>query len=88
MFERTGELEAAFACYESAYYDGNNELRVRLALLYGRALERRGEAVRVVRMLETLLQLGLGSPRWREQAEARIRRLTRRKTWQAARATA
>ena len=88
VFERTGELDAAFACYESAYYDGDNELRVRLALLYGRALERRGEVVRVVRMLETLLELGLGSPRWREQAEARIRRLVRRKTWQAALATA
>ncbi len=88
VFERTGELDAAFACYESAYYDGTNELRVRLALLYGRALERRGEVVRVVRMLETLLELGLGSPRWREQAEARIRRLTRRKSWQAALATA
>ena len=88
VFERTGELDAAFACYESAYYDGNNELRVRLALLYGRALERRGEVVRVVRMLETLLELGLGSPRWREQAEARIRRLTRRKSWQVALATA
>ena len=87
VFERTGELEAAFACYESAYYDGNNELRVRLALLYGRALERRGEVVRVVRMLETLLELGLGSPRWRAQAEARIRRLVRRKTWRAALAT-
>jgi uncharacterized protein YprB with RNaseH-like and TPR domain len=88
VFERTGEHEAAFACYESAYYDGDNELRVRLALLYARALERRGDVVRVVRMLETLLELGLGSPRWRDQAEARIRRLTRRKTWQAALATA
>ncbi|HUQ41050.1 MAG TPA: ribonuclease H-like domain-containing protein [Candidatus Limnocylindrales bacterium] len=86
-FERTGELEAAFWCYESAYYDGDNELRVRLSLLYARALERRGEVVRVVRMLETLLALGLGSPRWREQAEARIRRLVRRKKWQAATAT-
>jgi uncharacterized protein YprB with RNaseH-like and TPR domain len=88
VFERTGEHEAAFACYESAYYDGDNDLRVRLALLYARALERRGDVVRVVRMLETLLELGLGSPRWRDQAEARIRRLTRRKTWQAALATA
>lgn len=88
VFERTGELEAAFACYESAYYDGDNELRVRLALLYARALERRGHVVRVVGMLETLLGLGLGSPRWREQAESRIRRLQRRKTWQAALATA
>ncbi len=88
VFERTGELDAAHACFESAYYDGDNELRVRLALPYARALERRGEIVRVVRMLETLLDLGLGSRRWREQAEARIRRLTRRKSWQAALATA
>jgi len=88
VFERTGEFDAAHACFESAYYDGDSELRVRLALPYARALERRGQVVRVVRMLETLLDLGLGSPRWREQAEARIRRLTRRKTWQAALATA
>jgi uncharacterized protein YprB with RNaseH-like and TPR domain len=88
VFERTGELDAAHACLESAYYDGDNELRVRLALPYARALERRGQVVRVVGMLETLLGLGLGSPRWREQAEARIRRLTRRKTWQTAVATA
>jgi uncharacterized protein YprB with RNaseH-like and TPR domain len=88
VFERTGELDAAFACYESAYYDGDNALRVRLALQYARALERRGDVVRVVRMLETLLDLGLGSPRWRDQAEARIRRLVRRKSWQVAVATA
>lgn len=87
-FERTGELDAAFACYESAFYDADNDLRVRLALPYARALERRGQVVRVVRMLETLLDLGLGTARWREQAEARIRRLTRRKSWQAALATA
>jgi uncharacterized protein YprB with RNaseH-like and TPR domain len=88
VFERTGELDAAFACYESAYYDGDNALRVRLALQYARALERRGDVVRVVRMLETLLDLGLGSPRWRDQAEARIRRLVRRKSWQVTVATA
>jgi len=87
-FERTGELDAAFACYESAYYDGDNQLRVKVALPYARALERRGEVVRVVRMLETLLDLGLGTERWRDQAEARIRRLTRRKSWQVALATA
>jgi hypothetical protein len=87
-FERTGELDAAFACYESAFYDADSELRVRLALPYARALERRGDVVRVVRMLETLLDLGLGTERWRDQAEARIRRLTRRKSWQAALATA
>jgi uncharacterized protein len=81
VFERTGEHDAAFACLESAYYDGDNTLRVKAALPYARALERRGEVVRVVRMLETLLELGLGSERWREQAESRCRRLTRRKTW-------
>ena len=88
VFERTGEHDAAFACYESAYYDGDRELRIRAALPYARALERKGDVVRVVRMLETLLELGQGSPRWREQAEARIRRLTRRKTWPGALATA
>ncbi len=82
VFDRTGERDAAHACYESAYYDGDNALRVRLALPYARALERRGDAERVVRMLETLLGLGLGSDRWREQAEARVRRLTR-KRWRA-----
>jgi uncharacterized protein YprB with RNaseH-like and TPR domain len=81
VFERTGELDAAFACLESAYYDADNVLRVKVALPYARALERRGDVVRVVRMLETLLELGLGNERWREQAESRIRRLTRRKTW-------
>jgi hypothetical protein len=80
VFVRTGELDAAHACLESAYYDGDNELRVRLALLYARALERRGDLDRVVRMLETLLELGLGSERWREQAEARVRRLVK-KQW-------
>ena len=77
-FERTGEVDAAFACYESAYYDGDNDLRVRLALLYARHLERRGDIARVVQMLETLLALGLGTERWREQAEARVRRLSKR----------
>jgi len=78
VFERTGELEPAFACYESAYYDSDNELRVRVALPYARHLERRGDSERVVQMLETLLALGLGTGRWREQAEARVRRLSRR----------
>ncbi|TMB93344.1 MAG: hypothetical protein E6J38_11030 [Chloroflexi bacterium] len=84
VFERTGELEAAFGCYESAYYDGDNELRVRLALPYARALERRGERDRAVQMLETLLALGLGSVRWREQVESRLRRLARRKAMKKA----
>jgi uncharacterized protein YprB with RNaseH-like and TPR domain len=86
VFERTGELDAAYACYESAYYDGDNELRVRVALPYARHLERRGDTKRVTQMLETLLALGLGSERWREQAEARVRRLTRK--WQRQMATA
>lgn len=87
MFDRTGEPDAAHACYEGAYYDGDNELRVKVALPYARHLERRGEAARVVQMLETLLALGLGTERWREQAEARIRRLTK-KRWHARLATA
>jgi uncharacterized protein YprB with RNaseH-like and TPR domain len=79
IFERTGELDAAFACYESAYYDGNNELRVRLALAFARHLERRGELGRALRLMETLVDLGLGSERWREQAESRIRRLAKKR---------
>jgi uncharacterized protein YprB with RNaseH-like and TPR domain len=78
VFERTGELDAAFACLESAYYDADNVLRVKVALPYARALERRGDIGRVVRMLETLLDLGLGNERWREQAESRVRRLSKR----------
>ena len=81
VFERTREFDAAFACYESAYYDGDNELRVRLALAYARLLERRDADDRAVRMLETLLDLGLGSARWRAQAESRVRRLARRRKW-------
>ena len=86
-FERTGELDAAFACYESAYFDGDNELRWRVALPLARQLERRSEVDRAVRMLETLLELGLGSDRWRVQAESRVRRLAR-KRWRQAQATA
>jgi hypothetical protein len=81
-FERTGELEAAFACYESAYYDGDNALRLRLALGFARHLERLSERGRAVRMLETLLDLGLGTSRWREQAAARVRRLSKAR-WRA-----
>lgn len=83
IFERTGELEAAFACYESAYYDGDNALRAKLALAFARHLERRGEIDRALRLLETLLGIDAGTPRWREQAEARVRRLTR-KRWRSA----
>ena len=78
-FERTGELDAAFACYESAYYDGDSQLRVKLALAFARQLERRTDVQRALRMMETLLELGLGSPRWREQAESRVRRLTKKR---------
>ncbi len=77
IFERTGDLDTAFLCYESAYVDGGSELRLRCALPFARALERRGQAERAVGLLETLLDLGLGSPRWRAQAESRTRRLTR-----------
>jgi len=84
-FERTGELDAAFACYESAYYDGDNPLRVKLALSFARELERRAEVARALRMVETLLELGLGSERWREQAASRVRRLTK-KRWRQLRA--
>src|SRR5439155_19660187 len=41
-FERAGETDAAFACYESAYYDGDNPLRLKLAPPFARALARRG----------------------------------------------
>jgi len=86
-FERTGELDAAFACYESAYYDGDNALRVKLALAFARQLERRADVERALRMVETLLGLGLGSERWREQAESRVRRLTRKRWRQLATAS-
>ncbi len=86
-FERTRELDAAFACYESAYYDGDNDLRVRLALAFARHLERRAEVERALRMMETLLELGLGSERWREQAESRVRRLAKKRWRQVATAS-
>ncbi|OGO74206.1 MAG: hypothetical protein A3G84_02280 [Chloroflexi bacterium RIFCSPLOWO2_12_FULL_71_12] len=79
IFERSGELDAAFCCYESAYVDGERELRRRSALPFARALERRGELDRAIAMLETLLALDAGTPAWREQAEARLRRLLRKR---------
>jgi hypothetical protein len=84
VFERTGEQDAAFACYESAYVEGDNDLRTRLSLAFARQLERRTEIERAVRMLETLLDLGLGSERWRAQAESRVRRLTKKRWRQLA----
>ena len=76
-FERTGERDTAYLCYESAYADADSELRIRVALPYAKALEARGHADRALQMMELLLELGLGSPRWRAQSEARVRRLTR-----------
>jgi uncharacterized protein YprB with RNaseH-like and TPR domain len=87
VFERTGEVDAAFACYESAYYDGDNALRAKLALAYARHLERRGDLERALRMMETLVELGLGTMRWREQAESRIRRLSKKRWRQLATAS-
>jgi uncharacterized protein YprB with RNaseH-like and TPR domain len=87
IFERTGEMDAAFGCYESAYCDGDNVLRAKLALGYARQLERRGDVERALRMMETLVALGLGSERWREQAESRIRRLAKKRWRQLATAS-
>jgi len=87
VFERTGEIDAAFACYESAYYDGDNALRAKLALAYARHLERRGNLERALGMMETLVGLGLGTERWREQAESRIRRLSKKRWRQLATAS-
>jgi len=87
VFERTGEIDAAFACYESAYYDGDNPLRAKLALAYARHLERRGDLERALGMMETLVALGLGTERWREQAESRIRRLSKKRWRQLATAS-
>jgi hypothetical protein len=82
IFERNGEDEAAYSCFESAYVDGDVTVRVRASLAFARALERRGELDRAIRMLETLLGLQRGPRSWREQAEARLRRLMR-KRWRA-----
>jgi uncharacterized protein YprB with RNaseH-like and TPR domain len=87
IFERTGEIDAAFACYESAYFDGDNVLRAKLALAYARHLERRGDVERALRMMETLVALELGTARWREQAEGRIRRLSKKRWRQLAAAS-
>ncbi len=76
-FARSGEHEIAYLCYESAYADADSELRIKVALPYAKALEVRGHTDRALRMVELLLDLGLGSPRWRAQAEARVRRLSR-----------
>jgi len=76
-FARAGEAEVAYLCYESAYADADSELRIKVALPYARALEIRGHVEQALKMIELLLELGLGSPRWRAQAEARGRRLAR-----------
>ena len=77
IFERHGESDPAYWCYESAYVEGDGAIRVRASLPYARALERRGEIDRAIAMLETLLGLGLGTASWREQGESRLRRLLR-----------
>ena len=77
-FERTKELEAAFCCYESAYVEGDLDIRIRASLPYARALEKRGDIARAFALVETLFELGLGTPTWRASAEARLRRLSRR----------
>jgi uncharacterized protein YprB with RNaseH-like and TPR domain len=79
IFERNGEDEAAYSCYESAYVEGDVTVRIRASLAFARALERRGELDRAIRMLETLLGLQSGPPSWREQTEARLRRLMRKR---------
>jgi len=76
-FERAGESEIAYLCYESAYADADSDLRIRVALPYARALEIRGHVQPALKTIELLLELGLGTPRWRAQAEARVRRLAR-----------
>ena len=76
-FERTGDVEAAFGCWESAYLAGDLATRQRAALPYARAIERRGDNDRAARLILTLLDLGQGTPQWRAQAEARLRRLER-----------
>jgi uncharacterized protein YprB with RNaseH-like and TPR domain len=76
-FERSGERDIAYLCYESAYADADSVLRLKVALPYAKALEVRGHTDRALRMVELLLGLGLGSPRWRAQAEGRVRRLER-----------
>ncbi len=76
--ERAGDGAVAYLCYESAYADADSDLRIRVALPYARALEQHGYTERALKMVELLLEIGLGSPRWRLQAEARARRLTRR----------
>lgn len=78
-FDRVKEHEAAFCCYESAYVEGDLETRVRASLPYSRALERRGDLSRALGLVETLVTLGVGTPTWRVQAEARLRRLSRRR---------
>lgn len=79
IFDRQGESEAAYCCYESAYVEGDTTTRIRAALAFARALEARGEVDRAISMLDLLLALGRGAPTWREQVEARLRRLLRKR---------
>jgi len=84
IFERSGEDEAAYWCYESAAVEGDATVRTRAALPFARALERRGELDRAIAYLETALTVGAGSRVWRRQADARLRRLMR-KRWRSQR---
>jgi uncharacterized protein YprB with RNaseH-like and TPR domain len=76
-FERAGDGDIAYLCYESAYADADSDLRIRVALPYAKALEVHGQVERALKVVELQLELGLGTPRWRAQAEARSRRLAR-----------
>src|SRR2546426_10806838 len=74
VFERTGEMDAAFACYESAYYDGDNALRAKLALAYARHLERPGGPGRGPRVEGAPRGPRLRPKRWGRPAAGRIPR--------------
>src|SRR5439155_17015069 len=71
-FARAGESDVAYLCYESAYADADSELRIRVALPYAAALEVRGHVERAAKMISLLLELGLGSQRWRRSEERRV----------------
>ena len=68
-FERSREHDVAYLCYESAYADADSELRIRVALPYAKALEVRGHTERALPWSSCCSELGLGSTRWRAQAE-------------------
>ena len=78
VFQKVGEHEAAADCYAAAFHDGTGAVRRRAALPYARALERAGERARAIAVLEQALAFDDSAPAsWRDQAEARLRRLLR-----------